>query len=345
MTYRGIIFGISLMSSLACAVRADNGPPIPKGPSPLTLISEDADLAHRPHVDLPGGVIKLPGVTYSVLMGYRPLTLDLFVPPAGAAPHPIVVYIHGGGWSLDPAGDEGLADDNGMLELARRGYLVVRPAYRLTSEAIFPAQLIDVKTAIRWAKTYAATYHADPTRVVVWGGSAGGNLSALVGTTCGQKQFDTVAPLGRFYGLSTPAIDPKVTSCVDAAVDWFGPTAFAAMATEALPGASKHNTPDGAESQYLGCTIPLCPAARLAAANPITYVTKNAPPFLIMHGLADTAVPHQQSELLYHALIAKGVPAKLVLVPGASHMFMGVSPQLMRAQLDTTFAWIDQHAH
>jgi len=342
MHSRGRILGLALFCLLGLAARADNGPPIPTGPSPLTVISQDPDLQRRPHIDLPGGVTKLPAVTYSVLNGYRPLTLDLFVPKAGRAPNPIVVYIHGGGWSLDPNGDEGLSGDSGMEELARRGYLVVRPTYRLTSEAIFPAQLIDVKTAIRWAKTYAATYHGDPSRVVVWGASAGGNLAALVGTSCGQRQFDTVVPLGRFYGLSTPAIDPKVTSCVVAAIDWFGPTDFAAMASEALPGADKHNTASAPESQYLGCVIPQCPADKLAAADPITYVSKDSPPLLIMHGLADPAVPHQQSEDLYKALRAKGVPAELVLVPGASHMFMGVPPKIMRAQLDTVFRWIDR---
>ena len=332
---------ISLVLGSNLARAADAGPPMPAGPLSPTVISRDADLEHRPHVDLPGGVIKLPGVTYSVLDGYRPLTADLFVPPTSAAPHPIVVYIHGGGWSYDPMGEEGVSGEDAMAELARRGYVVVRPAYRLTSEAIFPAQLIDVKTAIRWIKTYAPAYHADPSRVVVWGDSAGGNLAALVGTTCGQKQFDAAGPVARI----DPAIDPKVTSCVGGVVDWFGPTDFAAMASEALPGATKHDTADAPEAKYLGCEIPECSKAKIDAANPGSYVAFYDPPYLIIHGMNDVLVPYQQSQLLNDALRSKGNLVKLVFVPGAGHMFRGASPQVMRAQLDTSFKWIDEQMH
>jgi acetyl esterase/lipase len=146
-------------------------------------------------------------------------------------------------------------------------------------------------------------------------------------------------------GLSTPALDPRATSCVDAVIDWFGPIDFATLDRQALPGSmGRHDDVHSPESALLGCALPKCPRALLKAANPITYIGAKTPPFLIMHGQADHAVPWQQSQELYDALRAQGVSAQLILVPGADHMFTKLPPEQMQAQLAPVFAFIDTHS-
>ena len=310
--------------------------------SPLTKESANRDFAARPHRDFPNGVRELTNVIYSVVNGYRPLGADIFLPPSSKAVHPIVVYIHGGGWTLDPLGDEGITGTATMVALAARGYLVLRPAYRLSSEAKFPAQLVDVKQSIRWIKTYASVYGGDLNRVFVWGSSAGGNLAALVGVTCGVAKFDATPILPKFFGLSTPSIDPHMTSCVEAVVDWYGPIDFPTMDSQAPPGPfGPHNDPGSAESAYVGCALPQCPHDVVMAASPLTYIRGGEPPFLIMHGKADDGVAWRQSQELYDSLRAHNAPAQLVLVDGARHMFDGVPDSLKKRQSQLVFAFLD----
>jgi acetyl esterase/lipase len=305
----------------------------------------NSDLLARPHIDYGRGVLGLPHLTYDVVNGYRPIQMSLFVPTAGSNAHPIVIYLHGGGFTLDPDGDEGIMGNEAMVELAARGYLVARPAYRLSSEARFPAAIEDVKVAVRWLRTYAKDYGGDARHIVVWGSSAGGDLAALLGTSCGVAAFDRIDKLPQRVGLSTPALDPNASSCVDAVIDWFGPIDFASMDRQALPESSiRHDDANSAESALLGCALPKCPRALLKAANPVSYITAKSPPFLIMHGQADHAVPWQQSQELYDALRAQGVAAQLILVPGADHMFTKLPPEQMRAQLEPVFAFIDAHS-
>jgi acetyl esterase/lipase len=308
--------------------------------SPVSAASPD--LLARAHVDYGRGVVGLPHITYEVVNGYRPIQMSLFVPTANSGSHPIVLYLHGGGFTLDPDGDEGIMGNDAMVELAARGYLVARPAYRLSGEARFPAAIKDVKLAVRWLRSYAKDYGGDASHIIVWGSSAGGNLAALLGTSCGVPEFDRVDALPQRVGLSTPPLDPTASSCVDAVIDWFGPIDFATMDRQALAGSPvHHDDPNSAESALLGCALPKCPQALLKASNPISYVSARSPPFLIMHGQSDHAVPWQQSQELYDALRAQGVPAQLILVPGADHMFTQLPAAQMQAQLQPVFAFID----
>lgn len=300
-------------------------------------------LRNLPRRNYNGGVVELTGIIYSVVNGYRPLRMDLFLPSRGKAPYPAVVFIHGGGWVVDPGEADRLGGSAVMAKLAARGFVVARVSYRLSSEAKFPAQLTDVKTAIRWLRTQAALYKIDPQHVAVWGASAGGYLSAMVATSCQVKSFEVVAALPQRAGLTTPSIDPDVNSCVQAAVDWYGPIDFASMDSQALPNSmSKHDDPQSAESQLLGCAIPQCSAELLKQANPLTYIEANSAPFLIMHGSSDHSVPYQQSQQLYDALRAKDVAAQLILIKNADHMFNGISVEQAQAQLDTVFKFLDE---
>ena len=314
--------------------------------SPPPVESVRGDFSTQPHRDFANGVRELTGVVYSVAVGYRPLRTAIFLPPHRRGRNsPIVVFIHGGGWVLDPLGNEGVTGTGTLVALAARGYVVERPEYRLSSEAKFPAQLVDIKRAIRWMKTYAANYGGDTTRVVVWGGSAGGNLAALIGTTCGMAKFDEWTAGPKVVGLSAPVIDPHVTSCVNAVIDWYGPIDFLAMDSQQPPGPfGPHDGSGSPESRYVGCPLPGCRHGIVAAASPLTYIAHGAPPFLIMHGKADVAVPWRQSQELYDALRAHDVPAQLVLVDGANHMFEGVPAAAKKIQIQRVFRFIDAHS-
>jgi acetyl esterase/lipase len=273
--------------------------------------------------------------------------MTIYMPKRGSGPYPLVVFVHGGGWRLDPEGSEGGSGIAAVLQLSRRGYVVAVPAYRTSVEAKFPAQLLDVKSAIRYAKTHAATYHASLARVAVWGASAGGNLAALVATTCGVSQLEPAASAEAVPGgPRIPFIDPAADSCVRAAVDWFGPIDFSTMDAEAEADGQAgkvHGLAGSPESEYLGCAVANCPAERVQAADPIGYTGSHSAATLIMHGLADRRVPWQQSQQFYDALQAHGVESRLVLVPDADHEFGGLSAEGRRAQVDMVIEWIRSH--
>lgn len=228
--------------------------------------------------------------------------LDLYVPD-GTGPFPLVIWVHGGGWQ---SGDKALTQ---AMREAGRGYAVASINYRLSGTAKFPAQIHDVKAAVRWLRANAAANKIDPTRVAAFGSSAGGHLVALLGTSGGVASLEDLS-LG----------NPTQPSNVQAVVDFFGPTDFSQMsATQlAICPPSEHDTPDSAPSKLVGCALPTCPEA-VQKANPIVYVDAKDPPFLIAHGTADCTVPPNQSELLYDALRNAKVPAKLELIDGAEH--------------------------
>jgi len=189
-----------------------------------------------------------------------------------------------------------------------RGFAVVDVGYRLSGESIFPAQVEDCKAAVRWVRANASKYGFDPNRIGAWGSSAGGHLVAFLGTAGDVREFDTKA-------------NAEYSSRVQAVCDWFGPTDFVQMDKHSLKGSRLiHDAPNSPESLLVGGPIQAEPYRSLARkANPITYVTKDDPPFLIMHGDKDMSVPLHQSELLYAALKKAEVDATMRVVKGAGH--------------------------
>ena len=230
--------------------------------------------------------------------------LDLYL-PEGDGPFPVVVDVHGGfmmGDKSNPAGTD---------ELLANGYAVASVDYRLSGEAKAPAQIQDIKAAVRFLRANAGEYKLDPERFAAFGQSAGGNLVALLGTSCGVEALE-----GAVLG------NADQSSCVQAVVDWFGPTDFLQM-DQQFAGTScpaNHDDASSPESQLVGAPIQTVPD-KVQFVNPITYVSAKAPPFLIQHGTADCNVPPQQSQLLYDALVsAIGADnVTLTLLEGASH--------------------------
>jgi acetyl esterase/lipase len=213
--------------------------------------------------------------------------LDVYLPDEGDGPFPVILSIHGGAFK---AGDKGDGQVVPMLEGLKRGYAVVSINYRLSQEAKFPAQIFDVKAAVRWIRANATQYKFNPDKIAAWGGSAGGHLSALLGTAGNVQELEDLS-MG----------NANHSSRVQAVVDWFGPTDFLKMDEQLREGAVKnpqtHSIPDSPESELIGKNLADAPEL-VMAVNPETYITPDDPPFFIQHGRVDHLVPYQQSVYL-----------------------------------------------
>jgi len=291
------------------------------------------------------GVVGLADVTYAVIPGFRPLILDLYLAPSGAkATHPLVIFVHGGGWQSGHTLNSGaFADWPGVLAaLAARGYVVASVEYRLSGEAHFTAAIQDVKAAIRWLRTHASEYGIDPERAVIWGGSAGGQLAALAATTCGVAGLE---PPQMTPGPGAPQKMPVVSDCVQGLIAWYGVFDFATLTRQSAAVGGREGGADSAPARYLGCALSDC-AKIEAAASAASYVDSKDPPALLIHGSDDHTVPIQQSRDFLALLRSKGVAAELVEIPGVDHSFIGRSPRATRAAslqaLQRSFEFIDR---
>ena len=261
----------------------------------------------NPPVEFSQGVKAWRDVVYQQLPGYRPQIVDIYM-PADTAPHPLILYIHGGGWIAGHTRHSGaLADFPAALaSLAAEGFTVASLEYRLSGEARFPAQLQDANAALRFLAAHAADYRIDPSRVALWGGSAGGHLSALTALACRNTTLDPAS---------------AKDTCVKAAAIWYGVFDFKGMAST--------NDGDAAGRKLLGCDGP-CTDDKLAAVSPVTYIRPGAPAFLLIHGQDDHTVPVAQSHLAEAALKAAGVPVSAIYIPGVDHSFIGKTPEATR---------------
>jgi acetyl esterase/lipase len=247
---------------------------------------------------LPADVVVHRDLAY-VPGGHERQKLDLYLPKGAAGPLPVIVWVHGGGWQNG-------SKANAMplrLGFVAKGYAVASVGYRLTDAAPFPAQIQDCKAAVRWLRAHAREYGLDPARFAAWGASAGGHLVAMLGTAGDVKEFN-VGP------------NPGVSSRVQAVVDYYGPSDLLRFVE--TPGYATHRRPDSPEAKLVGGPV-VENRDKAAAASPVTYVTRDDPPFLIVHGSADPTVPPNQSEVLHAALQKAGVNSTLHMLPGAKH--------------------------
>ena len=224
--------------------------------------------------------------------GFRPLSLDLRTPAAAGAP--LVVFLHGGGWLRGSRKmfTPGIGDAQSFGRIVAAGFAVASCEYRLSGEALFPAQLDDVAAALAWLHAHGAEYGVDASRLVLWGVSAGATLAALTG-------------LGR--------------DDVRGVVDWFGPADLIALA--------EHDTgeppAETREARWLGAPVAEIPDAALRA-SPITQVHAGSPPFHLSHGTADEHVPFEQSASFARTLRAAGVDVEFHPVDGGKHFWQGL---------------------
>ncbi|WP_225731868.1 MULTISPECIES: alpha/beta hydrolase [unclassified Nocardia] len=272
----------------------------------------------------------LPAITYATADG-RDLLLDLYLPAPGPAPAPLIVYIHGGAWKFGSRTNDGNAMPWGTVAgmaatLTARGYAVASVEHRFSTQARWPAQLYDVKAAVRWLRANADEYHLNPEKVAAWGDSSGGQLAAMLGVTGDDPRFD--GDLG----------NAEQSSRVQAVVDWFGPTDLRTMDRQRAPFGLRHDAAGSPESDLLGCVPSSCP--ELAGdASPIDHISDRTPPFLIQHGRFDHIVPFGQSPEFYDALTAAGVPAEFHAYD-TDHEFLG--PASMPEILDPFYRFLDR---
>ena len=220
--------------------------------------------------------------------GHERNRLDLYLPEKPVRPLPVILWVHGGGWR---GGDK----SNGpAFRFATKGYAVASMNYRFSQHATFPAQIHDCKAAVRWLRANAKKCGLDADHIGAWGCSAGGHLVALLGTTAGVKE------------LEGPGGNEDQSSRVQAVVDWYGPTDFLTV------GAKETRT------NLLGGD-PQQNREKAIKASPVTYVSKAAAPFLIMHGDQDKTVPISQSETFAEALKKAGADVTFVVVKGGKH--------------------------
>ena len=241
----------------------------------------------------------LPDVTYCT-MDSIPLKMDLYFPPQGNGPSPVLMYVHGGGWT---SGDR--KEIRGMRDLpmfTNAGYIVVAVDYRLAPQYHFPAMIQDVKCAVRHLRAHAEEYNLDPDRIAAWGLSAGGHLVSLLGLADESAGWD----VGEYLDQS---------SRVQAVISMFGLVDLTVL------------EPNSVLMQTL-FGVPYVDAADLARASAATYISADDPPFLIVHGERDWVVPQTQSVNFDARLDSAGVPSQLVLVKNAGHGFIPMGKPL-----------------
>ncbi|MFD7455861.1 MULTISPECIES: alpha/beta hydrolase [unclassified Streptomyces] len=278
---------------------------------PLELLAppDPARLPLPPAARADAGVRLLRGAAYAVPEGSRPLEMDLWLPAEPSGPSPVVVFVHGGAWRT------GLRDDAGprfrqwapgpFARLVRAGFAVACPDYRLSGEAPYPAQLDDLRSALAWLHTRSAELGLDTSRTVLWGESAGGHLAALAALTAAARPG---------------------TAGVRGCAVWYAPSDLTRLAEDHPPGAFDPADPASFEALLIGAALADAPG-RARAASPVHRVTAGAPPFLVLHGTADTVVPHAQGERLATALREAGVPVDFRPVEGGDHLWVGLSEE------------------
>lgn len=238
-----------------------------------------ADKPAPPNIDqavaFPGGIVADRDLVYAAIEGFRPLTLDVYQSPPKPKelPRPAIIFVHGGGWATGDA-RHATGFDNFpaiLAALAAKGYVVASVNYRLSGEAHFPAAVQDVKSAVRWLRAHATDYDIDTTRMMTWGVEAGGQIAAMVGTSCGVATLEPAADAN--------SKAPMASDCVEGVIDWYGPTDLASWDADAgrtpEPGTA---TRLGA---YLGCEPADCAPGLVHAASPLSYIGAMSSPFLI----------------------------------------------------------------
>lgn len=283
-----------------------------------TAIPDEAATAHN---SMEEGDLTVSMATAAAAVKYADLTyatrsskqkLDLYLPSTGSGPFPVVLWIHGGGWQT---GDKALASTAAQLSIVNSGYALASINYRLSGEAKYPAQIQDVKAALRWLRANATRFKLDPNRVGAWGASAGGHLAALLGSSAGVTALTDLT-----LGNATQS------ESIKAVVDFFGPVAFLSMDTQLANQGCKlyagvgYAAASSPPSKLVGAPINTVPV-KVAQADPRSYTGAGDAAYLIQHGTSDCIVPYAQSRVLYNNVASRVGSSKvsIQLMTGYNH--------------------------
>lgn len=291
---------------------------LPPGYTVFSVETAERGLLNRyPYVtrlstDLPPGVTAQPGIVYA-RYGTREMHLDLFS-PAGRGPHPVVLVVHGGAWIT---GNHRM-ENPFAAELARRGYVAATIEYRLSNEAKYPAQIHDLKAAVRFLRANAVRYGIDPRRIAAVGASSGGHLVALLGATNGMTNFEGEGG------------NARVSSTVQSVVDIDG------TATFIDPGniEKEKRGPLDTNTRLIGATYDEKPLV-WREASPITHVHLESAPTLFIN--SSSYRPFQQREEMMTKLRALGIASEMVVIPDTPHPFW-----LFHPWFDQTIRYVDE---
>ena len=238
--------------------------------------------------------------------------LDVYLPKVVKSTYPVVVYVYGSAWFSNNL--KGSDMNTVGAALLNAGYAVVTPNHRSSGDSLFPAQINDIKAVIRFIRANSLAYNLDTAFIGISGSSSGGHLAALTGTSVGVADYTYDSIKMNIEG--TIGGNSNYSSKVNAVCDWFGPTDLLLM--DSCRGTKAYAEGQSPEEILIGCTKKNC-GSKFVFANPITYIDPSDPPFLIFHGNADNVVPYCESQLLYDALHAAGVPSEFIIATGGQH--------------------------
>lgn len=296
------LLALALAACCCAACPAFAAPSVPADSQPLSVS------VTRPQIKLISDVVfeQVPTRGYE----NRAMKMDLLVPQV-QEPMPAIVFVTGGGF-INANKDSYIQE---RLRLAEEGYVTASIEYRVAPTATFPEPLQDVKAAVRYLRAHAEQFRIDPDRIGIFGGSAGGYLAAMAGTTSGTRQFDAGDNLDQ-------------SSAVQAVADLYGVSDLTSIGADYSPEVQAlHRTSGATEALWLKGSPVFNGRAggvqdypeEAEAANPLRYISGATPPFLLMHGDRDTVVSPSQTEILHQALRAKGVDSTRYVVQGAAH--------------------------
>ena len=276
--------------------------------STLSRPVEEPSVQAPAEQQLPEGHVLDTDVPYGVASDRQ--SLDILYPMHSPELRPAILMFHGGGWYT--GGKGGPRTLAMMCAFAEAGYVALSVGYRLSDEAPFPAAVVDCKRAVRWLREHADQYRVDPAHLAAMGASAGGHLAAMLAVTGEEQEFDD----GGYAGKS---------SAVQAAVLVCAPLDLTVPLFRNPPGGA-----DPAVARFLGVS-PAGHTEVARRASPLSYVRRDLPPLLLIHGTADERVASSQSEKMAQALQAVGAPHELILVQGGGHgMGIAREPEVFR---------------
>jgi acetyl esterase/lipase len=259
----------------------------------LSITSLSAQQNKKKGQKIPQGVKKIANIEY-IKIAEKSMMLDLYLPKDAKGKVPVIMWVHGGGWK------NGSKDKAKGIHFVKEGFALASINYRLIHEAQWPAQINDCRSAVRFLRSNADKYGLDGEHIAAWGASAGGHLVAVLGTQDLPK-------------------DEKVSSRIQAVIDWFGPSDLLTMPPNNVsPKRSKEQVANSNGAKLLGATVRDVPELA-KEASAFWNVSKDDPPFLIMHGDKDPGVPIEQSIRLHDKQKELGASSQFHIVKGAKH--------------------------